>query len=335
MKKRFFLFCTIVFCVQMQAQEKLHYWRDSSAYLQDQASLIFEQAYKVLAVHPPGITVDDERKLALYSLDALLHDTRIDNGRAFLSYMERIMGNIAVELPKNKPVGREMRFFRCYNHGFVVQSASATVAIDLIRGGRSDNPFVSSSLIREIVDRCDILFITHEHGDHTDHAVIDMFLEQGKQVIVPDNFRKDMHPQFRVLRGAELIRETIQLPARNTSLAVSVYPGHQGPLLNNVYLITLPEGRTVMHTGDQDFSTDIGAKINRANIKVDVLLAQCWMLPMREFVSNFNPSLIICGHENEMGHAIDHREAYWLTFRRMADVKVPAVVIAWGESYNY
>ena len=332
--KKLFLLGTIVLCTQLQAQERMHYWRDSSAYIQDQASMIFEQAYKVLATNPPEVTAGDERKLALYALDALLHDTRVDNGTAFMSYMERIMGGIAAGLQINKPVGREVRFYRCYNHGFIIQTATVTVAIDLIRGGRGDNVFVSNELIRSIVDQCDILFISHAHGDHTDNAVIDMFIEQGKEVIVPDNFRKDMPSQLRVLRGTELMRETIQIPARNTSLSVHVYPGQQGAMPNNVYLITLPEGQTIMHTGDQDFTTGIGAKISDSNLRVDVLLAQCWMMPMHEFVAGFNPSLIICGHENEMGHTIDHREAYWLTFRRMAEVKVPFVVIAWGESYR-
>lgn len=32
-----------------------------------------------------------------------------------------------------------------------------------------------------------------------------------------------------------------------------------------------------------------------------------------------------------MGHAIDHREPYWLTFRRIQHVEKPTVVMAWGE----
>ena len=57
------------------------------------------------------------------------------------------------------------------------------------------------------------------------------------------------------------------------------------------------------------------------------------MMPMEKFVSGIQPALVITGHENEMGHTIDHREAYWLTFRRMNGIKVPYVVMAWGESY--
>jgi len=339
MKKFIFISGIIIACTSLQAQtqtqERMQYWRDSAAYLQDQASLIFEKAYHVLSAYPPGITAGDERKLALYSLDALLHDTRLDNGTAFMSYMERLTGNIAAELPKNKPTGQEIRFFRCYNDGFIIQTATLTVAIDLIRGGRGEQTFVSNALIRKIIDQCDILFITHEHGDHTDHAVIDMFLEQGKEVITPVNFRKESPVKLHVLRGTEMVCETIQIPDKKISLTVNVYPGQQGAMPNNVYLITLPEGQTVMHTGDQDFTTDVGAKITDKNIQVDVLLVQCWMLPMRDFVSGFNPSLIICGHENEMGHSIDHRESYWLTFRRLTNVKIPTVVMAWGESFTY
>jgi len=332
MNKLFLLIGTIMLCIQLQAQEKLHYWNDSAAYLQDQAALIFEQACKVLAAYPPGITVGDERKMALYALDALLHDTRMDHGTAFLSYLERITGNIAVELQKSKPSDRNIRFFRCYNDGFIIQTATVTVAIDLVRGGTADKPFVSNSLIRTLVEQCDILFISHAHGDHTDPVVIDMFLEQGKKVIVPEDFKKDTPSRLHILRGTQPVRETIHLPAKNTSLAVFAYPGQQGAMANNVYLITLPEGQTIMHTGDQDYKEDIGVQISRNNIKVDVLLVQCWMMPMNKFVSEVKPSLIILGHENEMGHTIDHREAYWLTFRRMSEVKIPYIVMAWGES---
>lgn len=316
---------------QLPAQEKLHYWRDGETYLQDQASLTFEKAYQVLAAHPPGPDVGDERKLALLALDILLHDNRLDNGTAFMSYMKNTTDNLLSELQKAKPTGNEVRFFRFYNHGFIVKTPTVTIGIDLVRGGNAEKPFINDTLMRSITEQCDILFITHAHEDHTDISVIKMFCEQGKNVIVPEEIRKDMTPLLRVVRGNDVIRETIHLPAKNTSLTVCVYPGHQENVLNNVYMITLPEGQTIMHTGDQDFSDDLIAKV--AADKIDVLLVQCWMMPMEKFVSGIKPALVICGHENEMQHSIDHREAYWLTFRRMSEVKVPYVIMAWGESY--
>jgi L-ascorbate metabolism protein UlaG (beta-lactamase superfamily) len=334
MKKSFILSVfTLFFCTLLSAQERLHYWSDSESYLQDQASLTFEKAYQVLAAHPPGTNISDERTFALLVLDVLLHDTRLDNGAAFMSYMKNITGNLLSELQNAKPTGNEIRIFRFYNHGFIVKTPTVTVGIDLVRGGRADHPFISDTMMRSITEQCDILFITHAHGDHADIAVAKMFCEQGKNVIVPEEIWKDMPPQFRILRGTDMICESVRLPAKNASLTVQVYPGHQSPLLNNVYIITLPEGQTIMHTGDQDYTDDLVAKIS-SNSKVDVLLVQCWMMPMEKFVSEIKPELVISGHENEMGHSIDHRESYWLTFRRMSGIKVPYVVMAWGESYT-
>ena len=326
-----FISC-IMISERLPAQERLHYWGDGETYLQDQAALTFEMAYQILASHPPSIDIGLERKFALLALDVLLHDTRLDNGVAFKSYMQKITRNIVTELQQSKPTGDELRFFRFYNHGFIVQTPTVTIGFDLVRRVGEDKYFIDETLMRSVVEQCDILFISHAHGDHTDISVMRMFCEQGKQVIVPEEEWASLDSHIRFVRGSEMISETILLPAKNTSLSVRVYPGQQGSVLNNVYLITLPEGQTIMHTGDQDYSEDLLSKVGN-NFKVDILLVQCWMMPMEPFVTRINPSLVLCGHENEMGHTIDHRESYWLTFKRMADVKVPYAVMAWGESF--
>jgi len=324
----------LMFNGRLSAQERfrVNYSGDNESLLQDQASIIFDHSSKVLAAYPPSPNPGIERKMALYALDALFHDTRLDKGPAFMSYMKQVISNIATELPKNKPTGREMRVFQFYNFGFIIQTASVTVGIDLIRGGRESAPYISDSLMRSIVDQCDILFVTHRHGDHASLTVTKMFCEQGKNVIVPEEFWKELSPQLRVLRGAEMIRENIPLPGKNTSLTVWAYPGYQEDLANNVYIITLPEGQTIMQTGDQTLYEDLADKVNSNKIKVDALLVGC-AAPMHIIVDRTNPSYVFTGHENEMEHSIDHREAYWLTFRRMHQVKVPFIVLSWGESY--
>jgi len=329
----------LLFSGNLLAQERfrLNYSGDIESLLQDQASIIFEHSYKVLSTYPPCSNPGVERKMALYALDALLHDTRLDKGTAFMSYMNRVVSNIAEELPKNKPKGSEMRVFQFYNFGFIVQTASVTVGIDLVKGGRESIPYISDDLMRSIVDQCDIHFVSHRHGDHASHSVAKMFCEQGKNVIVPEDFWPDLKPQLRALRGTDMIREDIRLPGKNASLSVWVYPGFQGSVRNsgmpnNVYMITLPEGQTIMHTGDQTYYDVLVEKIKSNRVKVDVLLVGC-AAPMPVIVPGVNPSLVFTGHENEMEHSIDHREAYWLTFRRMNEVKHPYIVMAWGESF--
>ncbi|MDR0582071.1 MAG: MBL fold metallo-hydrolase [Prevotellaceae bacterium] len=316
------------------AQQPLEYWDNPNEMLQDQAAILFEHTHKVLERNPPSTSANDERKLALFALDALLHDTRLDNGAAFFTYTERMAQTVAEELAKGKPVGNKVRFFRFYNHGFIVQTPSVTVAIDIIRGGghNEEKHFISDSLMQLIIKQCDILFVTHVHGDHADEAVAKMFCEQGKDVIVPIKFWQNSDSHIRPLRGADMLKETIRISGKNVSLPVYIFPGHQRDVPNNVYAITTPEGITVMHTGDQSNHDDMKWIANVGDkVKVDVLLAHCWMMPMEESVAGIRPALIITGHENEMGHSIDHREPYWLTFRRLENVKVPYVIMAWGE----
>ena len=323
-----------LFSENLPAQVRVNYSGDNESLLQDQASVIFEDAYKVLAAYPPTPNPGIERKMALDALDALFHDTRLDKGSAFMSFVERVVKKFAADLQQNKPTGRELRIMRFYNFGYVIQTASVTVGIDLVRGGRPDSAYISEELMRPIVDQCDILFITHRHSDHASLSVAKMFCEQGKNVIAPGEFWENMKPQLRVLRGDDMIREDIHLTAKNTSISAWVYPGFQGDLPNNVYMIQLPEGQTVMHTGDQTIYDDLVEKVNSRKIKVDVMLVGC-AAPMNIIVNGIMPSIVFTGHENEMGHTIDHREAYWLSTRRMSEVKVPYIITAWGESYTF
>ena len=62
--------------------------------------------------------------------------------------------------------------------------------------------------------------------------------------------------------------------------------------------------------------------------------------------AGFDPAVVITGHENEMGHTIDHREPYWLSYKRKSgserfggdpDIgyETPLLLMTWGESYHY
>ena len=89
-------------------------------------------------------------------------------------------------------------------------------------------------------------------------------------------------------------------------------------------------------TGDQsndgDFAwiDEVGAKHH-----VDVLMPNCWTNDIVRMVRGFDPELVMTGHENEMGHTIDHREPYWLTYQRLRRSTHPMVLMTWGESFHY
>lgn len=66
----------------------------------------------------------------------------------------------------------------------------------------------------------------------------------------------------------------------------------------------------------------------------DALIVNCWTHRMSDLVDGFNPKLVVTGHENEMGHTIDHREAFWLTFQKMEQISKDYLVMGWGEWYH-
>ena len=124
---------------------------------------------------------------------------------------------------------------------------------------------------------------------------------------------------------------------------MNVLPGHQDALQNNIWIVTLPNGKVVGATGDQwqDDGSDLKwlKDIHLRLPKIDVLAMDCWIHDYDEHVADFSPRLLISQHENEIGaHGIDHREAYWMTIYKNTHFHqnpTPYVLMAWGEWYDY
>ena len=331
--------CVLFFGSPIFAQQvrlPLNYWRNPEGMLQEHATLLFEQAHVILEKYPPSATVGDERKMALLSLDALLHDVRLDNTKAFTDHVEKRFQHVLDKLEKETLNNNEIRIHQLYNHGYIIKTPSVTIGFDIVRGGRPQHPFVSDALIQSVVSQCDILFISHEHGDHADKSVAQIFCDQNKDVIAPPGLWDNMSPNIKYLRGEDIVTEKMDIPAKEKTLTVKIFPGHQDSVMNNVYAVTTPEGITVMHTGDQSNIGDMQwISCVSDEIEVDVFLVHCWMPAIEKVVAGIKPKLIVVGHENEMEHTIDHRESYWLAFRCFANVTVPYVVMTWGESFTF
>jgi len=333
MKGLFLVVCLCLTQYMVQGQVKQYYHKDPEGMLEQQSKILFEQAYKILDAYPPDTLQVDERKLALSALDGLLHDTRLDTSRAVKNYFKGNVDRIIDSLGKNT-ADRGVRIFKVYNHGFILKSKSVTIAIDIVRGGRYK--YIDEDQIQKLVDLSDILFVSHYHGDHADPMVAEMFVRQGKKVIVPSGLWENKSDGYIHLRNTNsYLTTTIELDRRR-KLGVDVFPGHQKDVLNNIYAITLPESITITHTGDQSNKNDLSwIKEMKNRVTTDVLLLHCWTPNLKEVVEGIDPRLIVTGHENELGHSIDHREPYWLTYEKMKAVSKPYIIMAWGEIYHY
>ena len=328
------LLCLLLCTTQVMAQEKTNvkngeFWGKSEAYLHKQAFQMFGLIDEALTENPPVVGAPMVRKLALYNLDAMLHETKYDNTEPFYNFVDSRMQKLLAEL--DKPVKKGLKIFKVYNDGFIARTQSATIAFDVVRGAIQGKEIVSEEYIKQIVDHCDILFLTHNHGDHADRLVANLFIEAGKPVIAPTNIWPD-DKSIQHLRSDEVIEQEIALN-NGKKLQVKILPGHQSDMMNNIYVVTTEDKKTIVQTGDQYNKEDMNwlVNIHQEIPRPDALLVNCWTHRMNDLVEGFAPKCVITGHENEMGHTIDHREAFWLTFQKMEEIKRDYVVMGWGE----
>ncbi len=320
-------------------------------FLDRQARTFLDRIDETLRQHRPQLPERAERRLALYLLDGVLHDVHAPQRLPVQAFFhDRIRR--AIEQIENVRVEDGAMIWKLYNHGFVVRTATVTFAFDLVRARlRQAKEFaLSDKLMKRLVEQCDALFISHRHGDHADEWVAQTFLEQNKPVVAPPEVWEDksIHARMTHLNREAKTVHVLPIQSGRRELRVVIYPGHQGASIeNNVSLVFSPEGMSFCQTGDQSNGSDFNwIDSVGSNHRVDVLLPNCWITDIVRTVRSFDPEMVITGHENEMGHAIDHREPYWLTYQRKVGsdrfggsrsigYDVPLLVMIWGEAYHY
>ena len=310
------------------------YWGYPAEYKLNQAAAAFGAIDKMLQTYLPGKEIPAPRELALVSLDQLLHDTDNDATEPFYNFINKRMLRVLQDL--DNPVTKGLRIYKLYNDGFIIKSNKATVAIDLIPGGSDSKPFIKDSIIYGIVGKCDALFISHWHPDHANLNVAKAFAANGKRVIAPKDLWVGVDPLIQPL--AEHVETDIEF--EDLDLTLHVLPGHQDNVYNNINVVEFHGIGTVAQTGDQWYCCDMDWIDHvHERYEIDVLMPNCWIHDFERHLRGFAPKMLITGHENELGeHSIDHREAYWITMKKMelmSDLHIPNVLMTWGEWYDY
>lgn len=338
MRQSLFLFLVALAFVSLPntllAQEDVAYWGKEDAYLLRQAKYMYELVDEALDEYPPVVGAPTSRRLALYNLDAMLHETKYDNSEPFKSFVSSRANKVIEDMLS--PVKRGMKIYKIYNDGFVARTKSVTIAFDVVRGALNGESIVSEEQIAAIVDRCDVLFLSHNHDDHVDRYVVDRFIAAGKPVVAASEILEGVEGVTHYRSETEILDKEVALK-NGERLAVKIYPGHQSEMMCNVYAVTTPEGLTVAQTGDQYNKEDFKwiATVKEQRPSIDALIINCWSMDIADAIKGFNPRYVLTGHENEMGHTIDHREAFWLTYQKLQPVEHDYVVMAWGEWFEF
>jgi len=317
-----------------------HYWGDLDGFYNRQAEATLDLLEKTLLRFPPALPEALERQMALLTLDGVLHDVGAPKRPAVQEFFHSRMEYALEEMGATR-VEKGAVVWKLYNHGFVVRTPSVTIGFDLVRGhsaGEDGFP-ISDHLMEQIVRHCDVLFISHRHRDHADEFVAQNFIDLNKPVVAPDEVwaGKPIHEQITHLEREVHKKQSVSVKNGSQILEVTLYPGHQGQdIPNNVSLVFSPEGISFAQTGDQSNADDFTwiDEVGR-NHNVDLLLPNCWTTDISRMIRGFDPKLVITGHENELGHSVDHREPFWLTYDRLQDANAPFLLMTWGESFHY
>ena len=339
------MFFQICLFAQKQANpdpdQQIEWWDDKDGFINQQDRVTLGLVGEVLDNYPPVLKELLERKMALVMIDNVLHEENAAHRKAVQDFLNRRIARAIHEIASLK-VNEGAVIWQLYNHAFVVKTRSVTIGFDIQRGfSLGDGYVLSKELIQDLLNEIDVLFVSHIHGDHADSWVAGQMVLQNKPVCTPPDvftdlplYSKILHPE----RKAHVIQE-IALPNKGFSLKVVNYPGHQGEkILNDVTLVFTPEEISFIHTGDQSNLQDFDW-LDRIgdHFRVDVAMTNSWSVyPGLRLAHGLRPGLIIPGHENEMGHTVDHREPYWLNYPRLGDpVIFPWVQMAWGEKFHY
>lgn len=312
---------------------------------------IFLHSEDLLQKYPPQFPIPVPRQEALMLLDGPLHMEKANRFKSSYEFLLRRMESAVISI-ENAKVEKGAKIWRLYNHGFVVKTPSVTIGFDIVRGWTCrESPDLCygmpPELSRRLLNQIDVLSVSHNHGDHFDREIIRLFLEQKKPVIVPPDAASRFPGNPLVLnpRDDRLQKEPESAPSFFTlnlsggrSVQYAAYPGRQGPIaLNNIAFFKTAENISFMHTGDQSGNEDWDwiDRVKDFN-KVDILMVNCWTPDMWRLIRGLNPGIVVTGHETEMGHVPDHREAYWRSLQIFRDqTDMPAYTLFWGEAINF
>lgn len=334
------VYSPLLFAQPVAQETRRTWWDDIPGFLNQQHTYSLEAAVALLEKYPPSLDPTLERRAAFCLLDNVFHDPEAPTYPAIQQHFIQSTQRVLAAL-KSTTITEGAHIWKLYNHGFVVRTASATIAFDVVSGKHIGNEgfHLSKDDIETFAEQCDALFISHLHCDHADQTVAQSFISKGKPVVVPENLwqKETFTDKLTCLeRSADKVH-TLLIQDGKASLDVVVYPGHQGPvLLNNVTLVRMPENITIVQTGDQSNPADFKwIDSIKDHHTIDILLPNCWTTEMPRVIAGADPAIVITGHENELGHSIDHREPYWLNTARLGEGISRYITMTWGESFAY
>lgn len=290
-----------------------------------------DAAGRILLAHPPGIPEPPERRAALLLIDGVMHDPAAAERRRVKEFHKAQLEGAANELETTR-VEKGARVWKLYGRGFIVRTASATLAFDVVQaGGVKAKEFAPwGDVYGRMAEQSDALFVSSGDERCADAQVAEKFVKLGKLVIAPKGLWDDKPFGANILRMEANPPEwqEVQFGA-GKRMEVFAHPAGGGL----AYRIKGADGLEIAHVG-QPISEADWAAIEGASARgsVDLLMPLCSSPDLPRLAKGFAAKTIIPCGENELAGEIDAREPYSRDYRRLRLLGVPFVVMAWGEA---
>jgi hypothetical protein len=202
-----------------------------------------------------------------------------------------------------------------YNMGYVFQTATSTIGIDLsFRNAEKLAPFL------------DALLITHWHHDHFNKRLVDQMLLLKKPVCT--NF----YPNSTIIKKDT----TITIGHNEISMCLGDHHRYVPVIISNNmihYQISYKwnnEKFTIYHTGDGN-----NIKKMKTNDSVDIFIVHTQLpMPLSKAVYHVKPKITFASHILELGHPLPLRWNYDYCNKEISKVDgFKVITLGWGERW--
>ncbi|MBI4647452.1 MAG: T9SS type A sorting domain-containing protein [Bacteroidia bacterium] len=170
---------------------------------------------------------------------------------------------------------------------FIIEADNLTFYVDVLMDPGSSVPSP------------DVIFITHDHGDHFNSTVvIDLANSSGAYIVGPQ-------PVMSTLTGSlpdtQLITYAPSIGAKITGdllgVSITIYGSYDGTSQNS-YRFEFPSGIIIYHNGDmpgEQFETFVSSGCTEL-LNMNIAMLDEWAYTMGIFYANYNPDVMIKMH---------------------------------------
>lgn len=270
----------------------------------------YANVFQVLEDNDIAPGYSNARTSALEEYDQLVRDEVAVAGEFTASVDIRDMMALRYQrlIQELKQPVSQLTIWKLANMGTLIKEGETIIGIDI-------NKRYFEVVDRDLLSLIDAFWVTHEHIDHFDGHVANLARLYDVPYYVPAHMTERFaegeflaHNRFQVVEAIGISdNEVISLDGWTVEARSAVHSG--SPLLT--YLVTSPEGATVLHLGDgmphitpSRWQEDLPQHYR----DIDVLIPAIWLgAPIiDELMTQFNAKMLLPMHANELGHSGDY-----------------------------